>query len=754
MILHSLQAKNFMKYRSIRIAKLPTTGLIGIIGDNESGKTTLGHAILFSLFGEAPDGDVHRLIHWDEDQMKVGLEFTAEGHGRFVVYREIDRRGTNYVKLRNTDDEKDSCSGVMAVEARMKRILGVSAEEFKVSFFMAQKDVDFLRPDRDASPSVLDRILGLETLISLAQSAEKSLEEIRAGCTKISEELKVRSSIYQGSFEDPERELLFIKEIDELKESIERIAKHATALSSSEDALANDVAGWEEGLNRIEVLQSSTDLVSTLEGIGRLVDLESSPSQDEAVTAALEGVVADQQRFTAPLETLGGFFQGLTDLKTVVGEAGQEIYEAIRKGADQARSSGQKYISLSRWIRRTSALSFFFGTIAIGSGAWFVYADQNYLGPGPVFERFSWTREMILWALGSAGIAAAVIFYFCVRWNVRLRRRRRDEELLKKETEDLLRDLEERKAFCVSYAERGSDFPSAKLEDLGVPAITESLEALQREHPDLTADGPASSALWSELQEAGGTIRDALEERKRAVAEERVAREEILAERRGKLREAEDSLAAFRQKQEMLKSLGQEKAALERDLGQARHEAKVHETLAEEARSAARGMKERFGPALARFLKPILPRVTAGRYTNVRVGPDLGVRVFSTDKNDFLSLSELSGGTLEQLLLAVRLGLSQALILSRGAPELGPQFLFLDEPFPSSDRSRSTQFAKLLQELGPFSQVFVTTQAQEVLQEAYDMVVHTRLDISELAAAGSDGAAAEGSPEIETPPSI
>ncbi|MCZ6603346.1 MAG: AAA family ATPase, partial [Planctomycetota bacterium] len=145
MILHSLQAKNFMKYRSIRIAKLPTTGLIGIIGDNESGKTTLGHAILFSLFGEAPDGDVHRLIHWDEDQMKVGLEFTAEGHGRFVVYREIDRRGTNYVKLRNTDDEKDSCSGVMAVEARMKRILGVSAEEFKVSFFMAQKDVDFLR---------------------------------------------------------------------------------------------------------------------------------------------------------------------------------------------------------------------------------------------------------------------------------------------------------------------------------------------------------------------------------------------------------------------------------------------------------------------------------------------------------------------------------------------------------------------------------------------------------------------------------
>ena len=740
MIIHSIQAENFMKYRSLRITELPESGLVAIVGENESGKTSLGQAILFSIFGEAPEGDPLRLIHWDSDQMKVALEFTAEGHGRFVVYREIDRRGTNYVKLRSKDDEKDTCSGIIAVGKRMGQMLGVTADEFTVSFFMAQKDADFLRPHRDGPSTVLDRILGLDSLLAVAESARSSLADIRRGTAKIAEELKVRESIYQGSFEDPERELLFIKEIDEIQQVVQRISGQVQDLVASEQALSAEGVRREEGLNGIEALRTSRDLGRTLDGIDGLLRLDDSPHPDATVNAALEGVKGEQERFRAPLKVLREFLRGLMELRSSVGSHGEELYARIRTEAATAQRAGKSYLSLSRWSRRIGYLAIVFLVIAAAATAWWVYADDNYPDKKMIgtILGLEWTRSTLLWGLGGAALISFVLFFFCTRSSLRMRRSRLKEEGLKKRTEDLLRELEERKAFCVSYGERGSDLPAAQIEDLHHKEITAAMVSLQKAHPELSSEGHQASPLWDQIVTAGQAARVAMEEKQHSVAEERASHEEILAEQKGKLRESEEAITAFRQKQEMLRSLGEEKTALEEDLQRARREAKVHETLAEESAAAAAGMRCRFGPALARFLKPILPRVTRGRYTNVQVGPDLTVKVFSQDKNDFLSLDELSGGTLEQLLLSVRLGLSQALILSRGEAGLGAQFLFLDEPFPSSDRKRSMEFARLLQEMGAFAQVFVTTQAEEVLYDGYDVVVRTRLELSELAVSGAD----------------
>lgn len=755
MIIHSIQAENFMKYRSLRISRLPEEGLICIVGDNESGKTTLGHMILFAIFGEAPDGDPLRLIHWDADQMKMGLEFSAEGHGRFAIYREIDRRGTNYVKLRNKSDEKDSCSGILAVGRRLMEMLGVTAEEFRMSFFMAQEDVDLLRPGQEVPSTALDRILGLESLHTIADSARESLEEVRKGTTQISEELKVRESLYQGSFEDPERELIFNKDIEEQREVADRLFKEVRGLTASQEALAREKTGWDEAMVGLDALRSSNDPDGTYRGIQELTELERSSTSDPAVTSTLEGLGEKRERLRASLAQLREYLEGIADLRAVVGKLAEVLYDRIRKEADRARRAGQSYLSLSRWIRRTGFLSLVFLVLGVACIVWWKAADQLY-PPGEIigtlFSGLEWNRETLRWGLGGAGGISLLLFYFLVRTTLQLRRRRTQEERLKRETEDTLRELEERKSFCVSYGEGASDLPAAKIEDLGDPGVFERLSALQEAHPDLSSDGLASSPLWEEITEIGEAISDALGSQAESTENVREAREEVLKDRRGKLRQVEEALAGFRQKQEMLKSLGEEKATLERDLVKARHEAKVHETLAREAADTAKGMRERFGPALARFLKPILPRVTAGRYSNVQVDSDLSVKVFSTDKSDFLSLGELSGGTLEQLLLAVRLGLSQALILSRGSSGLGAQFLFLDEPLPSSDRGRSTAFARLLQEMGSFAQVFITTQAREVAQEGYDLTVETRLDSNELIVSGSDGGETERADEPEAPP--
>ncbi|MCE2488234.1 MAG: hypothetical protein J4F42_22190, partial [Desulfurellaceae bacterium] len=71
-----------------------------------------------------------------------------------------------------------------------------------------------------------------------------------------------------------------------------------------------------------------------------------------------------------------------------------------------------------------------------------------------------------------------------------------------------------------------------------------------------------------------------------------------------------------------------------------------------------------FNLELQKVAGRIVPLLTEQRYVNVRIGEDLDLQALSQEKGDFVSLSEISGGTYVQLMLAVRLALSQALITS------------------------------------------------------------------------------------------
>ncbi|MCW8141392.1 MAG: hypothetical protein KIT58_21020, partial [Planctomycetota bacterium] len=84
------------------------------------------------------------------------------------------------------------------------------------------------------------------------------------------------------------------------------------------------------------------------------------------------------------------------------------------------------------------------------------------------------------------------------------------------------------------------------------------------------------------------------------------------------------------------------------------------------------------------------------------------VRVFSPDRGDFVRLVELSSGTADQVLLALRLGLARALVAARGLA--GGHFLFLDEPLASADATREGAFLSLLRAFDDeFAQIFVTS---------------------------------------------
>ncbi len=103
-----------------------------------------------------------------------------------------------------------------------------------------------------------------------------------------------------------------------------------------------------------------------------------------------------------------------------------------------------------------------------------------------------------------------------------------------------------------------------------------------------------------------------------------------------------------------------------------------------------------------------LPVFTQGRYEHLRIDPDLTVRVFSSDKRDFMDLDEVSSGTQRQIMLALRLALSEKLLVRRVH---GDQFAFLDEPFAFFDEERTRYALKALTDLSDkLTQIWIVSQ--------------------------------------------
>jgi len=104
----------------------------------------------------------------------------------------------------------------------------------------------------------------------------------------------------------------------------------------------------------------------------------------------------------------------------------------------------------------------------------------------------------------------------------------------------------------------------------------------------------------------------------------------------------------------------------------------------------------------------MLPLFTDGRYEHLQIDDGLKVRVFSSEKRDFMDLEEVSSGTQRQIMLALRLALSKKL-LSRTVK--GKQFAFLDEPFAFFDQERTRRALHALADLGDdISQVWIVAQ--------------------------------------------
>jgi uncharacterized protein YhaN len=180
---------------------------------------------------------------------------------------------------------------------------------------------------------------------------------------------------------------------------------------------------------------------------------------------------------------------------------------------------------------------------------------------------------------------------------------------------------------------------------------------------------------------------------------------------------------------EEVAGLAERLAAWEEELVSLQRRERVYAATLREINAAEQATMQRATRYLERRMVGDVARVTGNRYRRVRVDDtNLGIDVFSPERNDWVAVSELSQGTLDVVYLAARLGLVRLVTGDRRPP------LILDDPFVTLDDVRARRALALLREVSAdFQVIYLTTS------DRYDAVADRVVELAGPTALDAEG---------------
>lgn len=177
MILNTLQLKNYKQYTHLELQF--REGLVGIIGKNGAGKSTIFEAILYCLFGRDEGNKAHiRSVLADvKANVELQLEFMM-GETAYRVKREF-RGKTLTVVAEFYKNDVLVAKGVSPVNEEIARVLHMERDAFKRSVFSGQKELSELSDTSgEARKRMVRRMLGLDTLDDMQSRINSDLREL------------------------------------------------------------------------------------------------------------------------------------------------------------------------------------------------------------------------------------------------------------------------------------------------------------------------------------------------------------------------------------------------------------------------------------------------------------------------------------------------------------------------------------------------------------------------------------------------
>ena len=227
-----LELKNYRKFRDLRL-QLPD-GVIGILGLNGAGKTTIIEAVAWSLFGNVEEvvrtnrESVRRLGTSPSDKVSVVLEFDLDGT-EYRLEREMGGRNLSMKALLRSRGDIIA-EGDRAVKSKVQDLIGMDHKSFFTSVFARQKELNELQNFAPAErKKVVLRMLRIDGVDSVIQAVREHRRD--AG-----ERIKGAETVlldYDGN----DREKAVRARLEEVSKSLESTGKELVLANETEHRL-------------------------------------------------------------------------------------------------------------------------------------------------------------------------------------------------------------------------------------------------------------------------------------------------------------------------------------------------------------------------------------------------------------------------------------------------------------------------------------------------------------------------------------
>ena len=755
----SLQAQNFKKLKLAKPLQL-SEGIILITGLNESGKSTILDAVLYALFGRVirpskmPSND--DIISYGNGEAQVRLEFDM-GENRYRVVREVHKTRPNratLVEVKPNGTTKALANSVKDVTAEIERLLGgITYDEIVASSVVAQKDLERLIKQRlDDRRKVINVFLNLESFNKVQDQLDNERNGIE-GTSRTPGHLTVE----RQRFESLNEQLNEYKEtseqlgnIETKVEKLKRDQQHQEKRFVETDTLYKTLNEYGEAVKQRDSLQRE------IEGKGLLTNnLQQQLASVDTQRAELGRAESEVKKYGDLAEAEKAIIRASEVLERVRGAELQkaQLEDREQKLQSQIAETNKRVTSVDESglvsSRPRRIWSYLIATAAFGAGAILSFilsiaALTVVLGSLAVVSLLLLTRQIV--SLSQQAEASKqqqerlAGTQLVASWNNELEEMKRDRDAaaatIRQGSSQILQVLDSIPSYS-SYLQGLTD-PKEVVEQASsiynqdkqsLSAVTERVNMLQKrlgEEPELKRrlaqaqldiamvekklkstllpPLPGGVEFSLELLDEASQLRDSLNEsvsRVKTQIEESMTRiielKQFLEESKG-LEEQVDE-----QKRKVL--------LLQKQLAVVKYSIKGLEQTSE-------SLRNRVKPQVERYMSQILPVITSGRYKAVQLEDDYTVRVFDPEAGEFRPKEVFSGGTEDQLLLAMRLAFALALIPQ--AKGRNPEFLFLDEPLGSSDKVRREGILELMhKELSQnFKQIFLISHVGDLEVEA------------------------------------
>ena len=760
MRLVSLQAQNFKKLKISKPLQL-SEGIILITGLNESGKSTILDAVLYALFGRVirpskmPSNE--DIISYGNGEAQVRLEFDI-GEIRYRVVREVHKTRPNratLVEVRPNGTTKTLASSVKDVTAEIERLLGgITYDEIVASSVVAQKDLERLIKQRlDDRRKVINVFLNLESFNKVQDQLDTERNGIE-GTSRTPGHLTLDRERLETLNEQLDEYKDTSVQLDNLNVKIEKLKKDQQNQEKQfvdTDNLYKTLNEYGEAVKQRDSLQREIEDKSLLTN-----NLQQQLASVDAQRAELSKAEAEVKKYADLAEAEKAITRASEVLERVRSaelqkaqfeEREQRLQGQIAETNRNVTSADESQIASSTKPRRI--WSYLISTAAFGAGAILSFilafaALSIVLGSLAVVSLLLLTRQIVSLSqqadaskqqqerLASAQLVAS--------WGNELEEVKKDRDTadvtIRQGSNQILQVLSAIPSYS-SYLE-GLNDPREVVEQASLiynqdkqslSAVTERVNMLQKRlgeepllkrqlaqaHLDIaTVERKLKNTLLPSLPEGvefspalldeASQMRDNLNE---SVSRVKTQVEESMT----RMIELKQFLEENKELEEQVDEQKRKVLLLQKQLAVVKYSIKGLEQTSE-------SLRNRVKPQVERYMSQILPVITSGRYKAVQLEDDYTVRVFDPEAGEFRPKEVFSGGTEDQLLLAMRLAFALALIPQ--AKGRNPEFLFLDEPLGSSDKVRREGILELMhKELSQnFKQIFLISHVGDLEVEA------------------------------------